>query len=255
MFLSTVKPNLHLNYCSPLYPYSSPSCNTVSLLSFPLSPCFKHGYPSKDTRLNARSNESDLKPQDSSSLHPDSKSKAKKQHQKSKDQKIKDNDSATIFPTTIPKKPRRGRKSEAAAVEDFVRDSLEQTFASIRQQNPDILKDGVNIVKEKIGNEVNSDGSDDDEDDNEEEIKAKKMVVEEDNPDWPLDAEVGWGIRASDYFQKHPIKNVVGEDGTEIDWEGEIEDSWVKEINCLEWETFAFHPSPLIVFVFERYNQ
>ncbi|XLS88358.1 hypothetical protein HN51_038524 [Arachis hypogaea] len=26
------------------------------------------------------------------------------------------------------------------------------------------------------------------------------------------------------------------------------------EINCLEWENFAFHPSPLIILVFKRYN-
>ena len=56
-------------------------------------------------------------------------------------------------------------------------------------------------------------------------------------------------------IEKHPIKNVVGEDGYEIDWEGEIDDNWVQEINCLEWESFAFHPSPLIVLVFERYNR
>ncbi|RZC80555.1 hypothetical protein C5167_043146 [Papaver somniferum] len=75
------------------------------------------------------------------------------------------------------------------------------------------------------------------------------------DPNWPLDADVGWGTRASEYFDKHPIKNVVGEDGEEIDWEGEIDEGWVKEINCLEWESFAFHPSPLIVLVFERYNR
>lgn len=209
----------------------------------------------KNLRLNARSRESDLEPERSSSLHLGSKPKAKMQHQKAKDQQIKDEDCGKTFPTTIPKKPRRGSRSEAAAVEDFMRDSLEQTFASIRQQNSEILKDTEHIMKEKIGGEIDSDESGDDNDDNEGNIKGKKLVVEEDNPDWPLDADVGWGIRASEYFQKHPIRNVVGEDGVEIDWEGEIEDNWVKEINCLEWETFAFHPSPLIVLVFERYNQ
>lgn len=209
----------------------------------------------KNLRLNARSRESDLESEHSSSLQFDSKPKAKTQHQKAKDQQIEDEDCGGTFPTTIPKKPRRGRRSEAAAVEDFMRDSLEQTFASIRQQNSEILKDKEHIMKEKIGGEIDSNGSGDDNDDNKENIKGKKMVVEEDNPDWPLDADVGWGIRASEYFQRHPIRNVVGEDGVEIDWEGEIEDNWVKEINCLEWETFAFHPSPLIVLVFERYNQ
>ncbi|XP_020550007.1 uncharacterized protein LOC105163591 isoform X2 [Sesamum indicum] len=161
----------------------------------------------------------------------------------------------------IPKKPRRGRKSEAAAVEDFVRDSLERTFESIRKQNPEILKNMENIMKKKADGDLGSedDTSDDDSDSDEDEDNnasgEKKMLIEEEDPDWPLDADIGWGIRASEYFDKHPIKNVVGEDGTEIDWEGEIDDGLVKEINCLEWESFAFHPSPLIVLVFERYNR
>ncbi|KAL3573228.1 hypothetical protein D5086_027132 [Populus alba] len=169
-----------------------------------------------------------------------------------------------IFPTTIPRKPKRGRRSEAVAVEDFVRDSLERTFASIRQQNPDVLEE---IMKDKVNENIDSETSDDDDDEDDEEEeegggeddkgkgKKKKMVVEEESRDWPLDADVGWGVRASEYFEKHPIKNVVGEDGFEIDWEGEMEDNWVNEINCLDWERFAFHPSPLIVLVFERYSR
>lgn len=156
------------------------------------------------------------------------------------------------LPTTKPRKQRRrGRRSEAEAVEDFIRGSLDRTFASIREQNPEAF-DGIAedvMVKEKI---------EDEDDDGEEEEAAeveKEFVVEEESSRWPLDADVGWGIRASEYFEQHPIKNVVGEDGSEIDWEGEVEDSWVKEINCLEWESFAFHPSPLIVLVFERYNR
>ncbi|KFK29402.1 hypothetical protein AALP_AA7G129000 [Arabis alpina] len=126
------------------------------------------------------------------------------------------------------------RRSEADAVEDFVRSSLERTFSTIREQNPEAFenKDKADFIKDKL-----------------------EMVVEEEDPDWPVDTDVGWGIRASDYFDAHPIKNVVGEDGTQIDWEGEIDDSWVKEINCLEWESFAFHPSPLVVLVFQRYKR
>ncbi|CAN1180976.1 Thioredoxin-like fold domain-containing protein MRL7, chloroplastic [Linum perenne] len=63
------------------------------------------------------------------------------------------------------------------------------------------------------------------------------------------------GIQASEYFKQHPIKNVVGEDGFGIDWEKELDEGWVQEINYLEWESIAFHPSPLIVLVFERYNR
>lgn len=119
-------------------------------------------------------------------------------------------------------------------------------------------------VKGNLDSETSDEDKDEDDGDNEYEDKQdvargkrkkKKMVVEEEDPDWPLDADVGWGIRASDYFEKHAIKNVMGEDGLEIDWEGEMDDNWVKEINCLEWESFAFHPSPLIVLVFERYNR
>ncbi|XP_038888099.1 thioredoxin-like fold domain-containing protein MRL7, chloroplastic [Benincasa hispida] len=178
-------------------------------------------------------------------------------------EKEEDND-AGIFPTTIPRKPRRGRRSEAAALEDYVRNTLEQTFASIRQQNAEVMENKENVIKEKVDDKVEFESSDDEEEDEEEEIeqsdgagrnKKKKMVVEEEDPNWPLDADVGWGVRASEYFEQHPIKNIVGDDGVEIDWEGEIEDNWVQEINCLEWESFAFHPSPLIVLVFERYNR
>jgi len=168
--------------------------------------------------------------------------------------------SAETFPTTIPRKPRRGRRSEAVAVEDIVRDTLEHTFATIQQQNNDALENYENIMKERDvdNSETESGDNDDDNDEKEEdggEGTGKKMVIEEESKSWPLDADVGWGVRASEYFENHPIKNVVGEDGCQIDWEGEIDDNWVQEINCLEWESFAFHPSPLIVLVFERYNR
>lgn len=162
------------------------------------------------------------------------------------------------FPTKIPRKPRRGRRSEADKVEDFVRKSLERTFESIREQNPEVFESREKIMKDRVDEEYNSDISDAEEDVDEDDVggmKETKMVVEEESQTWPLDAEVGWGIRASEYFEKHSIRNVVGEDGVEIDWEGEIDDNWVKEINCLEWESFAFHPSPLVVLVFERYNR
>ncbi|KAF7024437.1 hypothetical protein CFC21_036791 [Triticum aestivum] len=155
---------------------------------------------------------------------------------------------AAEFPTTKPRKPRRGRRSEAAAVEDFVRDRLEQVFASIQERDPEVLQGKGDILKPKEEEERAS-GEEPGEEDGE-----QKTVVEEEDPSWPLDADVGWGVRASEYFDKHSIKNVTV-DGVEIDWEGEVDRGWVKEINCLEWESFAFHPSPLIVLVFERYNR
>lgn len=159
-----------------------------------------------------------------------------------------------IFPATIPRKPRRGRRSEAVAVEDFVRDSLERTFASIREQNAGVLDEKEEILKKRIEEPCDDADEGEEDDGGLDDGRSGKEVVEEDDPDWPLDADVGWGIRASDYFGQYPIKNVVV-DGVEIDWEGELDDSWVKEINCLEWESFAFHPSPLMVLVFERYKR
>ncbi|KAK7318794.1 hypothetical protein RJT34_03501 [Clitoria ternatea] len=172
-----------------------------------------------------------------------------------------DKASAETFPSTIPRKPRRGRRSEAMAVEDFVRDSLERTFTTIQQQNAEAFENHESIMKERNSKLESSDENESGEAERGEEEEGggedsgSNMVVEEESKSWPLDADVGWGIRASEYFEKHPIKNVVGEDGFEIDWEGEIDDNWVQEINCLEWESFAFHPSPLVVLVFERYNR
>ncbi|KAI3928246.1 hypothetical protein MKW98_023847 [Papaver atlanticum] len=175
----------------------------------------------------------------------------KKKNVKQKIDSKVENESDDVFPRTIPRKPRRGRKSEAVAVEDFVRDSLEKTFENIRKQSSDVFEEKEKVLKAK---EIDDD-DEDDELDNDGKKKKKGEVVEEEDPNWPLDADIGWGTRASEYFDKHAIKNVVGEDGEEIDWEGEIDEGWVKEINCLEWESFAFHPSPLIVLVFERYNR
>lgn len=162
----------------------------------------------------------------------------------------------SVWPTTVPKEPSRGPRSEREALEDYVRDKLVKTLAAIREKNPSI-PENKKIFKERIRDDesdtVDSGGGDNKNED--EDDKVPKMVVEEDDPHWPLDADVGWGIRASEYFEKHPIRNVVGEDGVEIDWEGETDDAWVKEINCLEWETFAFHPTPLMILVFERYNR
>lgn len=203
-------------------------------------------------------------PEPSSSPTPRARHKARSRNPKDKVTSNNDKNSAKVFPTTIPRKPRHGRRSEAMAVEDFIRDSLDHTFASIQQQSSDVLEDKENVMKERVHDKSKSESSDDEEekveDDEEEEEdvrdgREKKMVIEEESKNWPLDADVGWGIRASDYFDQHPIKNVIGDDGVEIDWEGEIDDNWVQEINCLEWESFAFHPSPLVVLVFERYNR
>ncbi|XP_043707478.1 thioredoxin-like fold domain-containing protein MRL7 homolog, chloroplastic [Telopea speciosissima] len=219
--------------CFPSFSiFSSPLCPNITLKRLPLFTVSATSYPNQD---------------------PNSKPKTKRGRPKHKIPDDPVENSSEIIPTTKPRKPRRGRRSEASAVEDFVRDSLEQTFASIRHQNSEALGD-KKVLKDRVENDEDDRNEDEDEDEDAG-VSGKMGVVEEDNPDWPLDADVGWGIRASEYFEKHPIRNVVAEDGVEIDWEGEIDDNWVKEINCLEWESFAFHPSPLIVLVFERYNR
>lgn len=250
IFLSAVNPNLDFHFFSPF--------NPCPRLKFHFSSHVSTNHGVRPLSCIASSKKSESESNSNSSPDPKSQRKTRTQRQKPKVPQKEDENSS---PTTTPKKSRRGRKSEAAAVEDFVRDSLERTFTSIREQNPGIFENKKNILKERVGevNDSNGSSSDGDDDDDDEgdggNRRKKKMVVEEESQDWPLDADVGWGIRASDFFNQYPIKNVVGEDGVEIDWEGEIDDNWVKEINCLEWESFAFHPSPLIVLVFERYKR
>lgn len=253
------------------------------------SPSVGRLYISKYPTCFAISRQSNSESEPEPSAKSESKSIARKKNSKGQVAGDKDENSAESFPMIIPRKPRRGRRSEAVAVEDFIRDSLQKTFASIKQKNPERIKNKENLFKSQIHEKVIHDRMDDE--DNEDERandsiddedsegdgeeadkkeedgddgeieggigkgRKKKLVVEDDSSSWPLDAEVGWGIRASDYFEQHPIRNVVGEDGHEIDWEGEIDDNWVQEINSLEWESYAFHPSPLMVLVFERYNR
>jgi len=186
---------------------------------------------------------------------PKSKPQRKGRPKEAKVSQTELDDSSELSPIKVPRKRRRGRRSEAVAVEDFVRNSLGKTFALIREQNPDAFANMEQILKEENDKSLSDVSDDDDYDDDDDSQRDKQMVAEEDDPDWPADADVGWGVRASEYFEKYPIKNVIGDDGVDIDWEGELDNSWVQEINCLEWESFAFHPSPLIVFVFERYNR
>ncbi|XVF21539.1 hypothetical protein REPUB_Repub12eG0098700 [Reevesia pubescens] len=244
-------------------PFSNFTPTTLSHSCQILPSCIHRSHILKTSPCFAISSQLESKPDPNpdpeAGLKPKSKAKTGSYNKKSVVSQNKDENPNKSFPRTIPKKPRRGRRSEAVAVEDFIRDSLEQTFESIRQQTPEVFENKGNVIKDRLENEFDSDSSSDEDEDEEEDSevgkRGKKMVVEEDDPDWPLDADVGWGIRASEYFEQHAIKNVVVEDGFEIDWEGEIDDSWVKEINCLQWESFAFHPSPLIVLVFERYKR
>ncbi|KAI9181624.1 hypothetical protein LWI28_016826 [Acer negundo] len=250
----SLSPLCKVNICPNLVPFSNPILPYLG----------QRSYVVKSLTCLAVSRDSDSKhgPEPVSKARVNPKTESRLQKRDSCDSEDEDSDKS--FPRTIPRKQRRGRRSEAVAVEDFVRDSLEQTFASIRGQNSNVLENKENVLRDRVEDNVDSETSEEeeeeeDEDENNDDVgegrKKKKMVVDDDDPNWPLDADVGWGIRASEYFEQHPIRNVVGEDGVEIDWEREIDDDWVKEINCLEWENFAFHPSPLVVLVFERYNR
>lgn len=98
-------------------------------------------------------------------------------------------------------------------------------------------------------NDIHFDGSDDKE--------PQLAVVEEEDEEWVDDEDVEdrWKVRASDFFKEPLITNVVGEDGTLIDWEGEADNCIIQEICNMEWDDMAFHPTPLVVLVFERYTR
>lgn len=243
--------------------FSHSSCDTMAFTinsyqcsSFFLPPSLKCWHLFKSPTCLAAtsrntSSEPDCSPRQNLNSKPE---RSSPRIQKSKGTENKEKDPCGVLPITKPKKARRGRKSEAAAVEDFLRHKLEETLTSIKEQSPEIFEDRKSFLKERVDDDTGSDNSSDGADHDNGSV-VNNMVVEQEDPNWPLDADVGWGTRASEFFEKYPIKNVVGEDGLEIDWEGEIDNGLVKEINCLEWESFAFHPSPLVVLVFERYNR
>uniref|UniRef100_A0A2N9FC23 Thioredoxin domain-containing protein n=1 Tax=Fagus sylvatica TaxID=28930 RepID=A0A2N9FC23_FAGSY len=224
--VANVDPNFH--------PFTSFSFQNTTFN--PTSSSFILSSPVQSTRILkslhcfvvSRKSKSDSPSEPEPNSNP--KTKPKKRNRRLKTEVPQDNENQ-VFPEIIPRKPRRGRRSEAAAVEDFIRDSLGRTFASIQQQNSESFENKENIMKDRVDEKIDAESREDDNDENENE-----------NED---DVDGGRGKKM----------NVVGEEGVEIDWEGEIDDNWVKEINCLEWESFAFHPSPLIVLVFERYNR
>ncbi|XP_031267423.1 thioredoxin-like fold domain-containing protein MRL7L, chloroplastic isoform X1 [Pistacia vera] len=88
------------------------------------------------------------------------------------------------------------------------------------------------------------------------------LVVEEDDPDWPEDAD-GWGFSLGQFFDKITIKNVKKDDDDEnYDSENEIvwqDDNYIrpiKDIKTVEWEEIVFKDiSPLIVLVHNRYKR
>ncbi|KAL5849213.1 hypothetical protein ACOSQ3_007273 [Xanthoceras sorbifolium] len=88
------------------------------------------------------------------------------------------------------------------------------------------------------------------------------LVVDEDDPDWPEDAD-GWGFSFGQFFDKITIKNNKKDDEDEnYDSENEVvwqDDNYIrpiKNIKTAEWEEAVFKDiSPLIVLVHNRYKR
>uniref|UniRef100_A0A5B7BTN9 Uncharacterized protein n=1 Tax=Davidia involucrata TaxID=16924 RepID=A0A5B7BTN9_DAVIN len=87
------------------------------------------------------------------------------------------------------------------------------------------------------------------------------LVVEEDDPDWPEDAD-GRGFNLDQFFNKITIKNVKKDDDENYDSDNEVvwqDDDYIrpiKDITTAEWEETVFKDiSPLIVLVHNRYKR
>lgn len=91
------------------------------------------------------------------------------------------------------------------------------------------------------------------------------LVVEEDDPDWPADAD-GWGFNLGSFFDKITIKNSPKKDNDDDDddYDSDNEIVWqddnyirpIKDITTADWEDTVFKDiSPLIILVHHRYKR
>lgn len=87
------------------------------------------------------------------------------------------------------------------------------------------------------------------------------LVVDEDDPDWPEDAD-GRGFSLDQFFDKITIKNTKKGDDDNYDSDNEIvwqDDNYIrpiKDITTGEWEETVFKDiSPLIILVHNRYKR
>lgn len=92
-------------------------------------------------------------------------------------------------------------------------------------------------------------------------LKDYPLVVEEDDPDWPEDAD-GWGFNLGQFFDKITIKNNKKADNDNDDSDDEIvwqDDNYIrpiKDIKTAEWEETVFKDiSPLVIIVHNRYKR
>ncbi|KAL8160322.1 hypothetical protein V2J09_001859 [Rumex salicifolius] len=92
-------------------------------------------------------------------------------------------------------------------------------------------------------------------------VKEYPLVVNEDDPDWPEDAD-GWGFNLDQFFNKITIKNVKKDDDENYDSDKELvwqDDDYIRPIKDLataDWEEAVFKDiSPLILLVHNRYRR
>ncbi|EEF32529.1 hypothetical protein RCOM_0258490 [Ricinus communis] len=132
---------------SSLYTHtlSTRCCLEYVLLSSP-----HRGHIIRPFSCLAYSRKSDSEPDPGAKSRPKSRRKTRNCSPEAADAQKEDENPGMIFPTSATWKPTHGHRSEADAVEDFVRDTLERTFASIQQQNPEMLENKGNITKDKV---------------------------------------------------------------------------------------------------------
>ncbi|GAU12186.1 hypothetical protein TSUD_01530 [Trifolium subterraneum] len=91
------------------------------------------------------------------------------------------------------------------------------------------------------------------------------LVVEEEDPNWPEDAD-GWGFSFGQFFDKITVQNKKKEDKDDVE-DDDVDDDkpivWqddnyirpIKDLKSKEWEETVFKDiSPLIILVHNRYK-
>jgi CRISPR/Cas system-associated endonuclease/helicase Cas3 len=99
-------------------------------------------------------------------------------------------------------------------------------------------------------------------------INDYQLVVEEEDPNWPEDAD-GWGFSFGQFFDKITIQNKKKEDKDDVEDDSVDDDEeepivWqddnyirpIKDLKSKEWEETVFKDiSPLIILVHNRYKR
>ena len=127
------------------------------------------------------------------------------------------------------------------------RQQLRKTIRQVIDMNPDIEEETDPVERKKKMEKL---------------LRDYPLVVEEDDPDWPADAD-GWGFSLGQFFDKITIKNKKkADDNDDYDSDNEVvwqDDNYIrpiKDIRTAEWEETVFKDiSPLIILVHNRYKR